>query len=443
VVAIAVAGFTHSEVLKSSYITGDTHGDFRKVVRFCKQHNLTADDTVIVLGDAGINYFGNRRDDEPRMLIAKTPATIFCIHGNHERRPQTMDCYQEAIWNGGIVFQEAVCPNILFAKDGEVFNLNGIKAIAIGGAYSVDKHCRLEKGWSWFADEQPDAATKDSVEARLDALGWHVDIVLSHTCPLRYEPTEAFIEGIDQSAVDKSTEVWLGSIEEKLSYKRWYCGHYHIDKSIDRLQFMFQDIDILRTDNRGLPTRPGNDPFAPTIFYTSDLHFGHENIIRHCDRPFSNVEEMNRALIDNWNARVRSIDQVYIAGDFSYRSQQPVAGYLEQLNGTKHLIVGNHDVSWMKSVNLGKYFASVEKMGEATDSGRRVVLCHYPMMAWPGRGSYLVHGHIHNRRNADYWPLLCTMPQALNAGVDVNGYMPVTLDELIANNAMFRGIQAQ
>ena len=231
------------------YLTGDAHGDFRRVVRFCKKHALTSSDTVIVLGDAGINYFDNDRDLEPRRLLSKTPATIFCIHGNHERRPQTLEIYKERIWRGGTVYVEEEYPNILFAKDGEVFDLDGIKAITIGGAYSVDKHWRLERGWSWFADEQPDKEVKARVEARLDQLGGKIDVVLSHTCPRRYEPVEVFLEGLDQSTVDKSTEIWLDSIEEHLDYKRWYCGHYHTAKRIDRMQFMYEDFDVLRTSN--------------------------------------------------------------------------------------------------------------------------------------------------------------------------------------------------
>ena len=68
------------------------------------------------------------------------------------------------------------------------------------------------------------------------------DIVLSHTCPLKYEPVEVFIGGIDQSTVDKSTEQWLDAVEDKISYRKWYCGHYHTEKTIDRMQFMFEGI---------------------------------------------------------------------------------------------------------------------------------------------------------------------------------------------------------
>lgn len=115
---------------------------------------------------------------------------------------------------------EARYPNILFAKDGKVYDLNGKKAIAIGGAYSIDKAWRVE-GQSWWADEQPSPEIKARVEQALEQLNWQIDIVLTHTTPLKYEPIEVFLPGIDQSKVDKSTEAWLGSIEKRLDYQKW------------------------------------------------------------------------------------------------------------------------------------------------------------------------------------------------------------------------------
>lgn len=67
--------------------------------------------------------------------------------------------------------------------------------------------------------------------------------MLSHTTPLKYEPVEVFMSGVDQSSVDKSTEVWLDGIEDRLEYKKWYCGHYHTEKKIDKLEIMFENFD--------------------------------------------------------------------------------------------------------------------------------------------------------------------------------------------------------
>ena len=227
------------------YITGDTHGNCARLLDFSQEYSLTAEDTIIILGDAGLNYYADERDIRQKQLLQDTPATVFCIHGNHERRPQAIAGYRQLSWHGGAVYQEDAYPNLLFAQDGESFDFDGLSVIVIGGAFSVDKDQRLQNGWNWFADEQPDEQVRSRVEAQLERLGWQVDIVLSHTCPLRYEPREAFLDGIDQAKVDKSTELWLDEIEARLQYRRWYCGHHHTTKRIDRLQFMYKDYDML------------------------------------------------------------------------------------------------------------------------------------------------------------------------------------------------------
>ncbi|NLH91725.1 MAG: hypothetical protein GX481_04600 [Atopobium sp.] len=178
-----------------------------------------------------------------------------------------------------------------------------------------------------------------------------------------------------------------------------------------------------------------------TNYYTSDLHLGHANIIKLCNRPFHTVEEMDHALIDNWNARVHRDDHVYIVGDFSFRSKRPVSDYFDKLAGHKHLIIGNHDGSWMRNFDLEAFFESVDNELMIVDRNRHVIMNHYPLMTFP-RKSYLVYGHIHNDKPASYWPVLKTYEHALNASVEVNGYMPVTLDELITNNAMWRSDEA-
>lgn len=173
-------------------------------------------------------------------------------------------------------------------------------------------------------------------------------------------------------------------------------------------------------------------------YYTSDLHLGHANIIKLSRRPFSDVEEMNHTLLGNWNERVHCDDHVFIVGDFSFRSACPVVKYIEQLKGRKHLIIGNHDKKWLKRIEPSNYFESVEMMLELNDGERNLVLCHYPMMSWPGKNSYLLYGHIHNNKPASYWPLLKTYQRALNVSVEVNDYRPVTFDELVTNNERWR-----
>ena len=224
------------------YITGDTHGDFSRVERFCERVKPNREDVLIILGDAGINYYGGWRDRNLKKRLAELPLTLFSIHGNHEQRPGKIASYHTALWNGGEVYVEDEFPNLLFAADGSFFSFDGVQTFVMGGAYSVDKDIRLARNWAWWPDEQPDDEARQWAEQQLEANNWRVDIVLTHTTPLRYEPVEVFMSCVDQSRVDKSTEEWLDRIEQRLTYKRWYCGHYHTEKTIDRMTFMFESI---------------------------------------------------------------------------------------------------------------------------------------------------------------------------------------------------------
>ena len=223
-------------------ITGDTHGDFGRVESMCALADTTKDDLLIILGDVGINYYGGKKEFQFKHLLADLPITMLCIHGNHERRPESLGTYEETPWHGGVVYVEREFPNLLFAKDGEIYEINEKRCIAIGGAYSVDKEYRIEKNWGWWEDEQPSDEVKCRVETQLNKEDWRIDVVLSHTAPIKYEPREMFIDFIDDSKVDKSTEIWLDSIEDRLNYDLWYCGHYHTNKAIDKIKFLYNDF---------------------------------------------------------------------------------------------------------------------------------------------------------------------------------------------------------
>lgn len=175
------------------------------------------------------------------------------------------------------------------------------------------------------------------------------------------------------------------------------------------------------------------------IYYISDIHFGHRNVIGMDNRPFETIEEMDEILIHRWNERVIDEDDVYIVGDFAYRNGRTADWYLKRLKGRKHLIIGNHDLATLRNAKSMELFASVEKMNMVIDNGRMVSLCHYPVAEWNGKrhGGFHVHGHIHCRRD-DVYEFMSRFDRALNAGCMINGYRPATLDELIQNNLRFR-----
>lgn len=227
------------------YLTGDTHREFYRIQQFCERMDTTTKDVMIILGDAGINYYCDHRDNNLKNELAELPITLFCIHGNHEERPYLTGNYEEKEWHGGIAYIEEAYPNLIFAQDGEIYDFNGKKAIAIGGAYSIDKYYRLSNGWQWFESEQADEETMAYVEAQLDKCDWRVDYVFSHTVPIEYEPTWAFIPGIDQSRVDKTMEKWLQRISDNLNFEKWYAGHYHMESEEDGVRIMFEDYEEL------------------------------------------------------------------------------------------------------------------------------------------------------------------------------------------------------
>ena len=172
-------------------------------------------------------------------------------------------------------------------------------------------------------------------------------------------------------------------------------------------------------------------------FYVSDIHFGHTNVVSLCNRPFSDVEEMDERLIEAWNKTVHRNDQVYIIGDFMFRSAHAPEYYLNRLRGEKHLIIGNHDKTWMSKTDLSVHFKSVEYMTVVNTGKGKATLCHFPMLEFEGK--YLIHGHIHNKaKKLEYWDLIKKSDNLFNAGVDVNGYKPVSFDELVENNIRFK-----
>lgn len=177
------------------------------------------------------------------------------------------------------------------------------------------------------------------------------------------------------------------------------------------------------------------------IYFTSDLHLGHANIIRFCNRPFSDVDEMDETIIANWKSRVTDRDDVYILGDLMYRAKADPDDVLSRLPGRKHLVVGNHDHTWLSRVDIDKHFVEVKDIIVLKTGGITMTLCHYPMLSWPHSfyGSYMVYGHIHNSvQEEDDWEYIREQERMLNAGVDVNGFYPVTFEEMVRNNETFK-----
>lgn len=227
------------------FLTGDTHGNFNRINYFCQRFETTKDDILCILGDAGINYYLGKKDYMLKQLLRDMPITFFCIHGNHEERPYNIQTYKIMDWNGGKVYYEEEFPNLLFAMDGEIYNINGKSCLVIGGAYSVDKDYRLSNGWAWFKDEQPSKEIMKYVERQINKQR-KFNLVLTHTCPINTEPKHMFLAGIDQASVDKTTELFLQRVANWIDFDAWYFGHFHGHWDNGKYHMLFEDYVEVR-----------------------------------------------------------------------------------------------------------------------------------------------------------------------------------------------------
>lgn len=233
------------------YIMGDIHGSFKPVRDFLLRTSSIKDEpkTLILLGDAGLNFFFNYRDVDTKQRLSKLPIdNYFIIRGNHEERPSICAGKNPIEWHteqffGNTVYVENDFPKIKYALDFvSVYTINGHKTLIIPGAYSVDKYRRLQNNWSWFAGEQ---LTEEERKCGTELIKKNpvFDFVLSHTCPISYEPIDLFLPVVDQSMVDKTPERYLQEIEYQIKYKAWLWGHYHQHREYPR------EPGIVTTDN--------------------------------------------------------------------------------------------------------------------------------------------------------------------------------------------------
>jgi calcineurin-like phosphoesterase family protein len=165
------------------------------------------------------------------------------------------------------------------------------------------------------------------------------------------------------------------------------------------------------------------------IWFTSDTHFNHANVIGHSYRPFADLSEMTEAMIVNWNEVVAPSDTIYHLGDFALswgkKHKEVIDQILARLNGQKWLITGNHDreevtknTRWTKVLNYHEI-----KIDLGGEHKQRVVMCHYAMRVWNQmhRGAWMLHGHSHGN-------ITDVGGKALDVGVDVHNYRPISLE---------------
>lgn len=239
------------------FITGDTHykEEYQKVERLCEKAQTTKDDILIILGDHGCLYYGGRRDMRMRKYLESLPISFMIIKGNHDQRPSESIftlTYVDRPEVKGTFYIDPQCPSLMFTTVYGEYEIIGKKAYVMGGAYSIDKWYRLEQyslgfhNYRWFYDEQMSESEMMSAYSAMEIESFRCnrpyDFILTHTCPISYEPFDKFIGGIDQSEVDKTMERFFDRVEKNIPYNAWYCGHYHVDRKVDKVRLMYNDI---------------------------------------------------------------------------------------------------------------------------------------------------------------------------------------------------------
>lgn len=239
--------------LRHILITGDTHGQVSD--RLHKIHNTMPnyrpeETAVFILGDVGLNYYLNKRDKINKKMVSSYGYTIYCVRGNHEARP----CEKLGMhlvndeFVGGAVWVEDEFPLIRYFCDWGFYNIQGRKTLVLGGAYSVDKHYRLVNGWQWFENEQLTTAEMRTCMFNMKEYGHEFDLVLSHTCPYDWMPTDLFLNCIDQSTVDNTMELWMDEVRRDVPWSLWVFGHFHQDR-LERphVEMFYYEVEDLET----------------------------------------------------------------------------------------------------------------------------------------------------------------------------------------------------
>mgnify|MGYP006935470701 CR=1 FL=1 len=159
-----------------------------------------------------------------------------------------------------------------------------------------------------------------------------------------------------------------------------------------------------------------------TIFFTSDHHFNHINILSHCQRPFSSVQEMDEEMISRWNSVVKEKDEVYYLGDFTLGNWATAWSYIKRLKGKIKFIEGNHDWRWFSKLSNEQKLLPIH---ELKYNHNTFVLCHYPLRGWNKsfRGSYHLFGHEHGN--------MLPYGKSFDIGVDCWDFYPVSIEQVI------------
>ena len=251
-------------MIKNWLVRGDTHGNFLWMAGDTLKDYKPEETAIIILGDAGFDFYLNKTDERKKREVDARGYYIYWLRGNHEARPQDVDGY-EIIFDEnvhGIVYCDPRFPHLRAFLDYGFYQIKNYNCLIIGGAYSVDKAWRLTRAGlteetnipkksGWFNNEQLTKYEMEDCMQRVkifNATGKPVDFVFTHTCPYSWEPRDMFLNFIDQSTVDNSTEKWLEEVIHSINYNIYLFGHFHDDRIVrPHVEMFYKDIESLDT----------------------------------------------------------------------------------------------------------------------------------------------------------------------------------------------------
>ena len=210
------------------YITGDTHGDndYDKLYKL-RDFNITRDDTLIILGDAGICWIGELTDYYIS-LYERIGITIIYVDGNHENFDK-LETFPIVEYHGALMHK--ISDHIYHVMRGEIMEIEGYSMLCIGGAHSTDKYLRKEH-YSWWPQEDISQHDIDNARCNLKKYDNFVDLVLTHCVDSKT------VEKYFHLSSDQNTDA-LSFIDEEVNYKYWFFGHYHFDVPVGQVKYCF------------------------------------------------------------------------------------------------------------------------------------------------------------------------------------------------------------
>lgn len=220
----------------SIFVCGDIHAtlDINKLDQFMNRDDLKENDYIIICGDTGICGFSKEQENATREYLRKLPMTVLFVDGNHEDHP-ALNSYSIQEWNGGKV--HIIEPGIIHLMRGQVFNINGIKIFAFGGAFSVDRAWR-QLGFTWFEEELPSEEEYKEAWDNLEASDFKVDYIVTHTGP--YE----VIAELGYECHDEALEQvrFFQRIADNVEFEEWFFGHFHEDCDLENFHCRIDEV---------------------------------------------------------------------------------------------------------------------------------------------------------------------------------------------------------